>query len=143
MCKKLKGYMTVEATYIVPIVLVIYMMFIMCGFYLYDRCVISQDNYLIALRGSRFTEAAENYGETIYGDMKTGYFLEGYVRERVAYKSGFYPFFAEESAEVEMQGKNVTVFVLGFHGTLQVSKMAQRENPLEIVKKVRRQTYGN
>lgn len=143
MCKKLKGYMTVEATYIVPIVLVIYMMLIMCGFYLYDRCVISQDNYLLAFRGSRFTEGAANYGEVIYGDMKTGYFKEGYVRERLEYKSGFYPFFEEESAEAEIQGKSVMVSVLGFHGTLRVAKTAEQENPLVTVQKVRRQIYGN
>lgn len=143
MCKKLKGYMTVEATYIVPVVLVIYVMLILCGFYLYDRCVIAQDNYLIAFRGSRFTEGTENYGEVIYHEMKTDFFEEGYVRERLSYKSGFYPFFEEESAEAEMREEKLTVSVSGFHGALQVSKTAERHNPLEAVKKVRRQTYGN
>ncbi len=143
MCKNLKGYVTVEAAYIIPIVSVIYMMMIMCGFYLYDKCVISQDNYLIAFRGSRLTNGAEYYGEVIYNDMKTGYFKEEYVRERLEYKSGFYPFLEEESTQTTMWGKDLTITVVGFHGMLEVSKTAKQQNPLETVKRVRRQSYGN
>ena len=69
MCKNLKGYLTVEASFVMPLVIFLYLLIILCGFLLYNRCIISQNDYLVAFRGSRFTEAGINYGEVIYGDM--------------------------------------------------------------------------
>lgn len=62
MNKNWNGYMTVEASFLMPMVLFLYLLIILCGFFLYNRCIISQDNYLLAFRGSRFTEASDNYG---------------------------------------------------------------------------------
>lgn len=46
------GYMTVEATLIMPLVLYICVFIIYAGFYQYDRCLMKQDAYRAALRGS-------------------------------------------------------------------------------------------
>ena len=92
MNKKWNGYLTVEASFLMPMVLFLYMLVILCGFYLYNRCVISQDNYLLAFRGSRFTDAAENYGEVIYGETEETDPDESYLKSRMAKKASLYPF---------------------------------------------------
>lgn len=50
--KKPNGYMTLEASLIMPFVLYICLLIIYTGFFLYDRCIFMQDCYRIALRGS-------------------------------------------------------------------------------------------
>ena len=47
-----EGYMTVEASVIMPIVLIVCCFIIYIGFYQYDRCVSEQDAYRAALRGA-------------------------------------------------------------------------------------------
>ena len=47
-----EGYMTVEASVIMPIVLIVCCFIIYTGFYQYDRCVSEQDAYRAALRGA-------------------------------------------------------------------------------------------
>lgn len=51
--KKMKeAYMTVEATLMVPFVMYLTVFVIYIGFYQYDRCLMRQDAYRIALAGS-------------------------------------------------------------------------------------------
>ncbi|MBQ9135937.1 MAG: pilus assembly protein [Lachnospiraceae bacterium] len=47
-----EGYMTVEATLIMPIVLYVCIFIIYSGFFLYDRCVMKMDAYRAVLRAS-------------------------------------------------------------------------------------------
>ena len=44
------AYFTVEAALVVPVVLCIFVMVLYLAFYLYDRCVISQDCYILGYR---------------------------------------------------------------------------------------------
>lgn len=46
------AYMTVEASLIMPMVLCIYVVLIYAGFYLYNRCVATQDAYVLCFRES-------------------------------------------------------------------------------------------
>ena len=46
------AYFTVEAALVVPVVLCIFVMILYLAFYLYDRCVISQDCYVLGYRQS-------------------------------------------------------------------------------------------
>lgn len=50
--QSLEGYMTVEATLIMPIVLYVCIFIIYSGFFLYDRCVMKMDAYRAVLRAS-------------------------------------------------------------------------------------------
>lgn len=50
--RMLHGYMTVEAALILPIVLCIYTLLIYTGYYLYNRCVATQDAYVLCYRES-------------------------------------------------------------------------------------------
>lgn len=57
--KGLKGYMTLEASFIIPWVIFLFAFLIYACFYLYDKCVLFQDAYVLALRGSVQKEEAE------------------------------------------------------------------------------------
>lgn len=135
--KKWKGYMTVEAAYVMPIVIFLYALIIMSGFYLYDRCVISQDNYLLAFRGSRFTFAGEAYGEVIYGDREQEGFREKYIESRIQYKKEFYPLYKMEGKTVETEGNKIIVSTGGFKGMLKMTKKADKLNPMDIIRETR------
>lgn len=50
--RKMKGYMTVEAGFIIPWVIFLFIFLIYVGFYLYDKCVLFQDAYTVCFRGS-------------------------------------------------------------------------------------------
>lgn len=94
--RRMKGYLTVEAAFVMPIVLFLYMLLILAGFYLYDRCVISQDTYLLAFRESRFTDVRQD--EVIYGDMPAG-------EESVSVKQTYW----KGTMEIEKQAKRLNI----------------------------------
>ena len=56
------GYMTVEASFIIPMVLCVIVIMIYTAFYLYDRCLFHQDAYLLCYRESicKEKEAPQN-----------------------------------------------------------------------------------
>lgn len=137
MDRKLKGYLTLEAAYVMPIVLLLYVLIILAGFYLYDRCVISQNNALLALRGSRFTTAWENYGEVIYGDMDMGNCDRSYLLARLEYKERFYPFYTSLGKSVSIQNNEIVIDTEGYYG-LKITKKKEQMNPIEIIREVRR-----
>lgn len=58
--KKISGYMTIEATFIIPATLVLFLIIIYFGFYLYDTCVVSDGCYLASLRGSQIWTLSES-----------------------------------------------------------------------------------
>ncbi len=139
MNKSWNGYLTVEASLVMPLVILIYLLMILCGFYLYNRCVISQDNYLLAFRGSRFTDAGNNYGEVIYGEMcQDDDRNHQYILERMEYKSRLYPFCNANQQKIEETGNKMVVATSGYKGTLMMKKEAEKINMLEIVRKARR-----
>jgi hypothetical protein len=49
---KIGAYFTVEASYILPMVLMIFIIIIYLAFYLYDRCLFAQDSYILCYRES-------------------------------------------------------------------------------------------
>lgn len=138
MRKSLKGYMTVEASYVMPIVIFLYLLIIFCGFFLYNRCVMSQNNYLLALRGSRFTNAGNNYGEVVYGDRKEKEPDRQYLDARLQYTMRFYPFCRETESRVEITQENVIVETGGYGGTLKIKKEAERINIAAIIERTRK-----
>ena len=140
--KRVNGYMTVEASLLMPMVILLYLLIVMGGFFLYDRCVMSQDFYLLAFRGSSFTYGAENYGEVIYHDMEINTLDRQYVAKRLEDKSGFYPFLKKEKQSVEIIGEKIVVSGSGFNGALLIRKSAEERNPLTYVKEKRRKKYA-
>lgn len=52
------GYMTVEASLIMPMVLCVYVILIYTGYFLYNRCVATQDAYVLCFRESIHKDSA-------------------------------------------------------------------------------------
>lgn len=140
MHKKWKGYFTVETSLIMPIVLFLYLLIILAALFLYGRCAISQDNFLLGMRAGSFTWGEDYYGEVIYADAKKGAWgAEAYVMERLSYQRRFYPFFPSEEGGCRISGE--TVWVQTGQRALDdtITKNVQRLNPVEIIRKGRRE----
>ena len=50
--KKLSGYFTVEAIFVMPIVICVVALLCYLGFFMCNRCLLLQDAYIMGLRGS-------------------------------------------------------------------------------------------
>ncbi len=62
--------MSLEADFLFPIILFIYYLVIMSSLLLMCRCLNSQNDYIVGMRGASFTGGEEEYGEVIYGTGK-------------------------------------------------------------------------
>ena len=56
--RKFKGYMTLEASLVVPMIICVFALLIYFSYYLYGRCILSQDTYILAFRASISSEDA-------------------------------------------------------------------------------------
>ena len=50
--RKIHGYMTVEASFIVPMVICVFALLIYLANFMYGRCLLTQDCYILAFRAS-------------------------------------------------------------------------------------------
>ena len=67
-----EAYFTVEAALVVPVVLCIFVMIIYLSFYLYDRCVMAQDCYVLSYRQSIEKGKADRAGQEAAGTQFGG-----------------------------------------------------------------------
>lgn len=139
MHKKCNGYFTIEASFILPIVLFLYLLIILATLFLYCRCAISQDNFLLGLRAGKFTWGEDFYGEVIYGKAQESTWpAEDYVQERLNYKKGFYPFYSSQEGQCSINKENVLVQTGQKGSANQIAKNVQRMNPVEIIREGRK-----
>lgn len=84
--KRVKGYMTVEASFIITWTVFVFMFLIYLSFYSYDKCVLFQDAYAVCFRGS-IQKQEDNVVPYINAHMKEQfgkkYFATGEVRGSV------------------------------------------------------------
>ncbi len=85
-----KAYFTVEMSLILPVVLFVMCLLIHFTFYLYGRCILSQDTYLLAFRASLVDEeelgtdrasllygiADDQFGEKYFGNRQPAVMVE-------------------------------------------------------------------
>ena len=57
------AYFTVEAAFVIPVVLFVFIMLLYLAFYLYDRCVMAQDCYIVSYRQSIEKGGADRAGQ--------------------------------------------------------------------------------
>ncbi len=139
MHKKLKGYFTVEASFIMPIILFLYLMIILAALFLYCRSAISQDNFLLGMRAGSFSWGEEDYGEVIYGEKeKNPWQAEEYVEKRLAYKQNFYPFFPADGSVYRVNGDSVLVQAKEKGDTHFITKNIRRYNPVSMIREERK-----
>ncbi len=95
--------MTVEASFIVPMAVCVIVLLIYFSFYMYDRCVLSQDVYILAFRAAKENAS---YKETA---------PEAYVGEHASevagrkYFGSSFPEFETTVTGADLMGKTVTV----------------------------------
>ncbi len=142
MNKQLNGYFTVEASFVMPIVVFLYMLIIGAGIFVYDRCVMSQDMYLIAFRGSRFSDSLPDYGEVIYAEEIDENKCRQYAEERISQKQKRYPLFEEGACRIQLSEERLSVYGSGFRKLLQMQKQSDRCNMFKMVKEKRRKQYA-
>lgn len=138
MRKKLKGYFSIEASILLPMVLLLYLMIILAALFLYCRCAISQDTFLLSMRVGRFTFAESNYGEVIYGEEKREkWSVDDYVQERLQLQKSKYPFYpyAGGICEMDTESVNVRIWNKGYEELL--NKHTQKINPLMLIREGR------
>lgn len=139
MRKKWKGYFTVEASFIMPVVLFLYLMIILAALFLYCRSAISQDNFLLSMRAGRFSRGEDGYGEVIYAEKDTGpWSAEAYVEKRLDYKHDFYPFFSTQERACRVENNYVLVRALQKGSRVSISKITLKVNPIIDIRRVRK-----
>lgn len=138
MHKKRKGSFTLEASFILPVVLFLYLMIILAALFLYCRSAISQDNFLLAMRAGKYTWGESDYGEVIYGLEEASHW-DGvnYVKERLERKRSFYPFFPTEEESCCIEEDWVWVGSRQKGTEKMVRKTLRRVNPVKIMRKWR------
>ncbi len=98
--RKFDAYMTVEASFIVPAATFIIILIIYLSFYMYGKCILFQDVYVLGFRGAVF------YEERGYDTP------EQYISERAGEQiKGRY--FAASAPEISSSSKKDTVTVTG------------------------------
>ena len=96
--KRYKGYMTLEASLLMPMVICILTLLIYFTYYLYGRCIISEDSYILAFRATVSDKGGAPYDP------------EGYVAEKASDVAGK-KYFGSEKPQFtsEISGKDVRV----------------------------------
>ena len=92
MGKRFKGYCSIEASLVMPMVLFLYLLIILSALFLYCRCAITQDLFLLGMRAGCFTYGTDSYGEVIYGHAET-WQAKAYVEERLNDRKQRYPLY--------------------------------------------------
>lgn len=138
MHKWLKGYFTIEASLILPIVLFLYLMIILAALFMYCRCAISQDTFLLGMRAERFTYGESEYGEVIYGEETKEWRAEDYVQERLDLCRETYPVYPYEKGICVVGTDNVTVQVWRKGYKEPVNKYIRKMNPVTILREGRK-----
>ena len=127
--KRLKGYFTVEASMIVPLVIVLIAFILYLTFYLYDRCIVTQDAYILAFRGTLCCGEDSTEIEQLVRSQSVGQYGSKYIgtnplESRIRVDS--------KKVEVEVTGRMTAV-----NGGFFAKKEAERICPVECIRKVR------
>lgn len=142
--KKWNGYFTIEASFVVPIILCLYLSVVSVALFLYDRCLVSQDSFLLGMRMATFTGAGESYGEVIYGNAEeTAFSKESYVAERWEMRRSYYSRNEWEKL-ICMTGKDyLQISVCGKTDTNRIYKKLQILNPVKEIREGRKNNHAS
>lgn len=127
--RKTKGYFTVEASMIIPLVVVLLGLIFYLTFYMYDRCVISQDAYIQAFRGTLYCgKESEDIEHKIRSETHDLYGKKYVGVEHL-------------ESDLRVERNSVTVEAVGImaatHWKFTVQKEAERICPVDFIRKVR------
>lgn len=133
-----RGYMTVEAGFIVPWAFFLLVFLIYASFYLYDKCVLFQDVYAVCFRGSiqKEDDSQLSYVNThLQEQFGQKYFAVEYVDGR-AEQSGK-ELHTYGTCRVQIPIVNFLTMAGNKGWQIQTSAKAQILNPTDIIRKCR------
>lgn len=134
--KEAEAYFTVEAALVMPVVLCIFVMLLYLSFYLYDRCVLAQDCYVLSYRQSIEKGGADRSGPDA---ARAKYGGRLFMLSKITAESS-------DGGTVQVSGQarmDVPVFGLGFFDRNQgwdlvVKERAKKTDPPKDYRRVRR-----
>ena len=141
--KALDGYMTLEATCLMPIILFCLLFIIYLGFWEYDKCLVEQDIFAIMLRGSNAIDLSnEELNQYLAGNVfaENKYLYLGSVQEKIGV--------SKEEMRFQWSGEIKTILnnnqMLGSINTfvLQGSYQVQRYDPISFIRNCRKVEHG-
>lgn len=137
-CKKLHGYMTVEASFIITWTVFVFVLLIYLSFYSYDKCVLFQDAYGVCFRGS-IQKQEDNVVPYISSHMKEQfgkkYFGTGEVHGTVDRKGNVTDVTGECQVKVPIHSAFTVHSAPGWK--IRTRARAQIINPTHIIRKSR------
>lgn len=119
------GYLTVEAACIVPMTIVIIALLIYLAFFMYDRCVLDQDSYILSYRES--VRRGEGHTDTRAVLGKKYFMIKGFD---AGFSGGSDISFAGEARLRTMSGRGSSVIRFG--------RKAAKSDPPKSFRKFRR-----
>ena len=119
------GYFTVEATLVMVLVLYVCISVIFLGFFQYDRCLMRQDAYRAALRGSSVYKGDKLKVYTTVSQMLQEFDEDDYVATKYEYEISL-----KDSVKVWIKGGVRMPFngIMGFLGTVEWQLMEYAES---------------
>lgn len=108
MGKRISAYMSVESSVIFSIVIMLYYLVIISSMLLLDRCLLAQNDYIVALRGAMFSDGREEYGEVIYGE-ENSFDRKNYVESRLGNMGNMYVFFPIKERKVILTNQSLVL----------------------------------
>lgn len=136
--KSVKGYMTLEASLIMPWVIFIFVFLIYASFYLYDKCVLFQDAYTLCMRGSisKEEDGALNYiNAHMDGQFGKKYFGTDKVQGSAERHGDEVKVYAECSVRIPFNHFMVTGGAGGWR--IQAEAEAKIINPVKLIRRCR------
>lgn len=137
MRKRWNGYFSIEASLIMPIVLFLYLLIILAAIYLYCRCAVSQDTFLLGMRAGCFTFGGDDYGEVIYGQEKD-WPVKIYVEKRLDSRKQRYPLYPYQKGRCAVEGERVGIEILYRDGRDSYVKYIKKCNPVRMIREGRK-----
>ncbi|MBD5453046.1 MAG: hypothetical protein HDR30_01795 [Lachnospiraceae bacterium] len=136
--KNMRGYMTLEAAFIIPWTVFLFVFLIYVSFYLYDKCVLFQDAYMVCFRAS--VQKEENgVSEYLSAHMETQfgkkYFGTGTIEKSAQQSDKEVRVHGECSVKVPFPHFLAMPQAGGWQ--IQTEAKAQIINPAQIIRKCR------
>ena len=136
--KNMGGYMTLEAAFIIPWTVFLFVFLIYASFYLYDKCVLFQDAYTLCFRASvqkeenGVSEYLSSHMETQFGKK---YFGIGAIEKSAQQSDKEVKVYGACSVKVPFSHFLTMPRAGGWH--IQTEAKAQIINPTEVIRKCR------
>lgn len=137
------GYLTLEATCLMPIILFCLLFILYMGFWEYDKCFTEQDIFIAMLRGSNEKELSNeelNHELAVNAFAENKYLNLWNVQEKISVSKDSISFEWDGSVKTILDGSQMFMKISTFalHGAYEV----ERYDPMEFIRNCRKVEHG-